>query len=508
MIQDKLAIMQVLAGLLHSPSKLSETDKYQLENSDFPERFHKIIFAAINNLYNSGTEHIDEMVIDGFLSKYDVQYEIFNQNNGVEYLQEIKEMYNEENFDYYYERLKKFSLVREMKNQGFDVSDIYDDTLMNPKEREKQQEKFDKMSIKDILAIYEAKVIEVKDRFDSNPEARGIQAGEGIDELLKGLEESPDIGLPLNSTMLTSISRGARKKKFYIRSSYSGGGKTRSLIADALRISAKGWYDLAKDEWVQNEFEERSVVISTEMTFEELQTMAIANIAEVEEYKILYNIMNDEEKERVRYAANILKESNIFFEHLPNFDVEDIERTIVKNIIKNDVENVFFDYIHSSIQILSEFAKNSGIRLREDQVLLLMSDSLKQICNKHDVFLMSATQLNDGWKEAQRKGIDIDDAFIRGAKAIVDKVDMASIMLPISNREEKELEEVINQKFPLVKPNVVTHVFKNRGNPHTKIKIFSYFNLGTMRIVDLFCTNYNNEVVNVEELVIHKNKTN
>lgn len=507
MIQDKIAIIQVLAGLIKNPSKLSETDKYQLENNDFPERFHKIIFAALNNLYNSGTEVINEVEIDGFLSKYNIQYEIFNQNNGVEFLQEIQELYKEENFDYYYERLKKFSLVREMKGLGFDVSDIYDDTILNPREREELQKKFDEMTIKDILSIYEEKLIEIKDKFESKAEAKGIQAGEGIEKLLDKLEESPDIGLPLNSPMLTSVARGARKQKFYIRSSFSGGGKTRSLLADSMRLSAKGWYDSSIKKWVKNDFQEKSVVISTEMVFEELQTMAIAYIADVEEYKILYNDLTDEERERVRYAGNILKESPVYLEHLPNFNVEDIERTVIKNIIKNKVEYVFFDYIHSSIQILSQFVKNSGIRLREDQVLLLMADSLKQIANKYNVFLMSATQLNDGWKKAQRKGIDIDDAFIRGSKAIVDKVDLAAVILPISNREEKELKEVINERFPSIKPNVVTHVFKNRGNPHTKIKIFSHMNLGTMKIQDLFCTNYNNEVVNIDKLIIH-NKDN
>src|SRR5699024_396078 len=137
--------------------------------------------------------------------------------------------------------------------------------------------------------------------------------------------------------------RGARKQKFYIRSSYSGGGKTRNLIADSLRLSAKGWYDAELEEWVENDFNEKSVVISTEMTFDELQTPAIAYIADVEEHKILMNETTEEEKERVRYAANILKQSNVYFEHLPNFNVDDIERTIVKNIIKHEYEYVIYD---------------------------------------------------------------------------------------------------------------------------------------------------------------------
>ncbi|PAV30313.1 hypothetical protein CIL05_07535 [Virgibacillus profundi] len=505
-IQEKSSTIQVLGSLIKQPDLLSETNEYKIEVNDFPEKFHRIIFAAIHNLYNSGdVEVIDSVVIDGFLSQYDVQYEIFNQNKGLEYLETIQEMAEVENFDYYYGRLKKFSLIREMDGLGFDISEVYDETIMNPREAEELQKKFDKMSIEDILGIYENKMVEIKDKFESDSEARGIQAGDGVDELLDRLKGSPNVGLPLNSPMLTAAASGARLKKFYIRSAPTGHGKSRNLIGDACKMSAKGWYDSKLGEWVQNQFDVNSVVISTEMLFEELQTPAIAYIADVEEDKILLDTMTEEEEERVRYAANILKSSNIFFEFLPNFDVTDIERTVEKNIIKNGVEYVFFDYIHSSISILSSFAKDSGINLREDQILLLMADKLKQICNKYSIFLMSATQLNGEWKEAWRKGQEIDQSFIRSSKGLIDKVDLAAIMLPLSNKEEKEIEEILSQGFYKKKPNFVTHIFKNRGNKHTKLKIFSYINMGTMRIVDLFACDIENTLIPMDLLEI-KNK--
>lgn len=505
MFVDKVAVMQVLGGLLKDPSLLSETEKYQLDNQDFTERFHIIIFAAINNLYNSGNiRHIDEIEVDGFLREYPVQYEIFNQNDGVEYLQNIQELHKEGNFDYYYERVKKFTLLREMHGLGFDVSEVYDETIMNPREQERLLEKFDEMSIADILRVYEAKMNLIQDMFESSSEARGIHAGEGIDELLDRLEQSPDIGLPLNSELLTSASRGCRRQKFYLRSSYSGGGKTRSMIGDALRLSAKGWYDSEKGEWIANEFNVKSVVISTEMTFEELQTPALAYIADIDEDKIQLNTMTNSERERLRDAANILKQSNVYLEHLPNFDVKDIERTIVKNIINHDVEYVFFDYLHSNVTLLGDFARASGINLREDQILLFMADSLKAIANKHDVFLMSATQLNDSWKEASKNGEDIDFAVVRGSKAIVDKADFFCVMLPISQREKKETEDIAKSlnSFPHIKPNTVTHISKNRGNRHTNLKIFSHMDMGTVKVRDLYVTDFDNKPVVLDKITV------
>ncbi|MFO1442949.1 hypothetical protein KDN24_06925 [Bacillus sp. Bva_UNVM-123] len=501
MYQDKMAIMQVLGSILKNPLLLADSNKYKLTNDDFPEKFHKIIFAAIYNLYNDGTEVISEINIDGFLKEYDIQYAIFNDNDGIEYLYRIQELAEESNFEYYYKRLKKFSLIREMDGLGFNIKELYDDDIIDPKEKEEMQENFDKLSIEDILSFYEIKMIEVKDKFKTNNDSQGIQAGEGAGALLKRLRESPDIGVPLNSEMLTSIFRGSRKKKYYIRSSITGGGKTRHMVADACRLSAKFIYDLTKKDWIENDFQEKTAVISTEMLFEELQTIAIAYISGVDEEKILYNDLTDEERIIVEKAAGILENSPIWFEQLPNFNVKDIEQTIEKNVVLNGVEYIYFDYIHSSVKVFSEMSKASGIGLREDQILLLMSIKLKDICNKYSVYLMSATQLNGEWKEAWNKGAIIDSSYIRGGKSIIDKADGGMIILPISKMEKKDVEEILAKGF-FKQPNYVTHVFKNRGNRVDKAKVFSHIDMGNMRVTDLFVTNIENEIINIKKLLI------
>ncbi len=493
--------MQVLGCIFKNPLLLADSNKYQLTREDFPEKFHKLIYAALNNLYNDGTVVISEIDIDGYLKDYDIQYTIFNDNDGMEYIARIKEIAELDNFDYYYKRLKKFSLIREMDGLGFNVKDIYDDDIIDPKEKEQMQEKFDALSVDDILKIYETKMIEIKDKFKSNSESKGSQAGAGGKELLERLKKSPDIGVPLNSEMLTSIYRGSRKKKYYIRSSITGGGKTRHMVADACRLGATYLYDLKANKWVENDFQEHSVVISTEMLTEELQTIAFAYISGVDEEKILYNTLTSEERERVEEAADILEKSPIWLEELPNFNVQDIEQTIEKNVVLNNVEYVYFDYIHSSVKVFSEMSKSSGAKLREDQILLLMSIRLKDICNKYEVYLMSATQLNGEWKEAWNKGAVIDSTFIRGGKSIIDKADGAMIILPISKMEKKDIESILSEGF-YKEPNYVTHIFKNRGNRIDRAKVFSHINMGNMRVEDLFVTNVDNELINVKKLVI------
>ncbi|WP_243572714.1 replicative DNA helicase [Bacillus stercoris] len=501
MLQDKQAIIQVLGSILKDPTILSESNKYKLTSDDFPSRFHSILFFAMSNLFHQGTEVLNEVEIDGYLKDYDIQYKIFHDNKGLEYIERIQELAVVENFDYHYKRLKKFSLLREMDGLGFDIKEIYDESLIDPKEQEKMQEQFDKKSIDEILTAYEMKIVDIKEKFRTSSESVGIQGGEGINELLDSFEESPDIGVPLNSEMLTSIFRGSRKKKFYLRSSITGGGKTRNMVADACRLSATELYDPKKKEWVSNPWSESSTVISTEMMAEELQSLALAYISGVEEKKILRNTINEQEKQLVRKAAKVLQESNIWFEHLPDFNIQEIERTIEKNVIKNNVEYVYFDYIHSSVTIFSEMSKKSGVNLREDQILLLMSDKLKGLCNKYDVYMMSATQLNGDWKEAWLKGQVIDASYLRGSKAIADKTDAAMIILPLSKKEKDAIDPILKEGF-YPEPNFVTHVFKNRGNEYDKVKVFSHINMGNMRIKDCFTTNLDNELITVEKLNI------
>lgn len=498
-LQDKATIAQVLGSLIKNPSLLAETDKYKLDKSDFPEKFHQMIFASIFNIFNRGGDSISVVDIDGFLSQYAVQYEIFNQNSGIEYIEKIQELSNEENFQYYYNRLKKFSLIREMVGIGFNISDIYDDTILNPVEKDKLMKQFDEMSLNSILEIYKNKVIEIEEKFQSNEDAKGRRAGDGVIKLLDRITITPEIGMPMNSEYLSSIFRGSRKQKFYLRSSITGGGKSRHMIGDALRLSALGWYDSDKGEWIKNEFSESCLLISTEMLIEELQTPALAYIADVEEHKILRGTMNEEETKRVYQAADILERSELYFEELPNFNVRDIERVIEKNIIKNKVDYVWFDYMHSSVEMLSQLSKSSGISLREDQILYLMSDKLKGLANKHKIYLMSATQLNGDWKEAWRKGEAMDSNYLQGSKAISQKTDCAMIVLPISKKEREDVKPIIEKMgFPIIEPTHVTHVFKNRGNPEDSVKVFAKINMGTMRIHDLFCCNSENEYYPIE----------
>lgn len=69
------------------------------------------------------------------------------------------------------------------------------------------------------------------------------------------------------------------------------------------------------------------------------------------------------------------------------------------------------------MKILEEITRRSGgIKLREDNVLFMLSTKLKDLCNIYGVFILTATQLNSSWVDAEEP----DQNLLRGAKSIAD----------------------------------------------------------------------------------------
>ena len=197
----------------------------------------------------------------------------------------------------------------------------------------------------------------------------------------------------------------------------------------------------------------------------------------------------------MREAAKILKDSPIYIEEMPDFSLQDVENTIKKNIRDHDVKYVFHDYIHTSLKILEEIQKKSGVNLREDNILFILSNKLKDICNTYGVFIESATQLNGDWKEAKVP----DQNLLRGAKAIADKVDYGAILLPVSSEDIEALETILSSNI-FDKPVIKLSVYKNRRGRYKDILIWCKSDRGTCRINPLFITDYQYDKKYAEEI--------
>ena len=157
-MNTKGAIQQVLGSLMKHPQFLSEVDKYSLALDDFSTRFEKYIFAAIQGLWQNGAKKITVFDVENFLEANAAAKKIFEQQNGIEYLQDIEDFSNIENFPLYYTKLKKLNLIRDLKKQGFDTSEFYVEDLASPRADEINA-RFEELTIQDIVIGVKKKLL-------------------------------------------------------------------------------------------------------------------------------------------------------------------------------------------------------------------------------------------------------------------------------------------------------------------------------------------------------------
>jgi replicative DNA helicase len=495
---DTTSIMQVIGCVYNTPQLLDLTDKYTIVDEDFSDSFHKIVFGAIYKIYSLGANKITLESISDFLSTRPKHEAVFKQNKGEEWLLKVSENATLSTFDYYYSRLKKFSLLRAYDNCGVDVSDIYDaDNILDTKKKQFQEDVLDNSTLDQIADKVDAKIDNIRLQYVDDSFGEAQQAGEGVFELIDKFKEHPEVGVPLYGPLINTVTRGARLKKFYLRSAATGIGKTRSMIADCCYIGCNKIYD-ENFGWIGSGPAEPVLFITTEQELEEIQTMMLAFLSNVNEEHILNGEYGEGEEERVLQAAKLLKESPIYVEELPDFSLQDVENKIKKNIREHDVKYVFHDYIHTSLKILEEITKRSGgVKLREDNILFMLSTRLKDICNQYGVFIMSATQLNGDYQESKTP----DQNLLRGAKAIADKIDYGAILLSVKDDDLVALENILSSNI-FERPTIKMSIYKNRRGRYKGVILWCKADLGCCRIKPMFCTTYDYEMVSIDDVRI------
>lgn len=493
---DTTAALQVIGCIYKQPSLLDDEGKYFFSEDDFTNDFHQVMFGAMWNLHQMGTRSFSTKIIEDYLQGHPKSLGVYKANNGANWLKEQEIHAEISGFEYYYNRLKKFTLLREYERYGLNLKWIYDpNEIFDAKKKQEQEEYFDSLTLEKIADLIDEGIESIRRTYVDNSLEESQVIGQGILELIEELQQVPEAGPPMYGRLINSVTRGMRTGKLYLRSAASGVGKTRTMIADACNCACDKIFDTKTQSWIDNGVKFPCLYIATEQELDEIQTMALAFLACVDEEHILTGQYGFGEKERVIEAAKILQESPLFIEYIPDFTLRDIENCIKRHIRMYSVQYIFYDYIHTSMRMLEEITQRSGgVRLREDNLLFLLSVKLKDICTQFGVFILTSTQLNAGWKTD-----DIPDQnLLRGAKSIADKCDFGSILLDVTDEDKEALKEQCEQKG-LPMPNVKLSIYKNRRGSYNKCYLWMTADKSTCRFNGVFCTQYNYYPINIGE---------
>jgi len=485
---DKRNIFLLLGCYCNNP-RLATDKKFETNANDYSETFHKMVYGAIYNISKKSTvTTITPIEIENELSQFPSALALWKTNDGWLYIEKaIEETVDKtSNIGLYYDNVRKFSILRmTIEKLKMDISFIYDES------DEHKLALFNQMDSKQVLSQLLNKFDDFKNLWKTNfGDNYNFHAGDDIESIIEDCKnQDTSYGYPMQSGYMTTIFRGLRPKKCMIRSSVSGGGKTRNSLAEACNISSDRMYDWQKKIWLSTGEKNPVLFISTELSKEELQTCLLAHISGIDEDKLTeWKDITPEEELIIYESGKIVKESLLYGEYQPDFTIETIEETIERYIINKNITHCFFDYINDSPSLYSYYIQKTGVKLQTHQILFLFSAALKQLANRYNIFLGSSTQLSSNWKEEK------DANALKGSKAILEKPDYGILALPASSADLQKLKPILGNGF-YTEPNMGYYIIKNRGGKWKSVIVWTKINMGTVREIDCFVTTVDFELI-------------
>lgn len=225
---DISSTIQVIGNIYLNPTLL-DNENYKFFEEDFTEEFHKILFGSIYNLHVLGATQITANTIEDYLTQRPKSLAVYKANKGDEYLREISKMCQLSTFEYYYQKMKKMTLLRMYDTIGMDLNWLYDpDNILDAKKKQAQEDWLDNTSLEAIADVIDERITAVKLKYAADAKNDFSQAGEDTEELIERLQKNPEIGYPMYGPLINTITRGARLKKFYLRSAATGVRKDES----------------------------------------------------------------------------------------------------------------------------------------------------------------------------------------------------------------------------------------------------------------------------------------
>lgn len=503
--------VNLLLGCLLQDTSLIESTKYPLDKEDFCVAYQKYIFVAIYNLHKKGNKSLRYMDLDNYLSKRTEIYQVFKDCGGrgniEDYIETIIDLASIDNYESYYNDVRKMSVIRELRDGGYNIDKFFDYNISDTQ----NLKNLEQYSIMDILKCYGVFQIDIERKY-LNKESliEEVQAGYGWEDVKKSLQELPLYGHSFSSDLLNTVTRGMLEGSLNCFSSSTGVGKTTVAFGTVCNICAKELWDYSTKKFIENTKNtcDGALIIQFELdNMIECTSKLIAYISGVPTDIILDGVYTQEQSDRIDKANEILKDSNIHLVYMPNFTTKMIDRTVAEYKTKYNIGVLVFDYLQECSALNSEMSKsNGGVGIRSDQVLTNLASFLKDTSRKYkglSVYTMSQTNANLGQTEIY------GSESIAGSRGVAHKFDVGCVLMPIRQKELVMLEQIQMSpkyreyiksidKFGIedVQPTHVYSCYKLRFSKYPQnCKVWVNIDLGTGRMKDCFVTTWDNKLL-------------
>ena len=504
---NKQSAIKVLSGLCKDTRLLGDK-KYELTIDDFKEKTHRTLFGCIYNLYLHGATNITLGDVESYLSFNGVsaQYNLFFAENNIknlEWLSMVIEGDLDSNFQYYYDVLRKFSLLRNFLKAGVDIKFIYDVEENDVVLIDMMRKRFEKLTCEEIIELVNNRMFEATSNFFKKEDDFRF-SGDDVDELMDYFQQAPLYGTNLESKYLTTLTGGNLGGSYHVETRQTGRGKSRFMLKRLVLMCSPYLWSFEENKYIKNPNNLKGIntgsFIQTELNnYVECEPIILSCIAGINTAKIKkrQSELTEEEIERLEKAKEYSKQMKLMLHRESNYDTDYI-KTVVEQDIKRAKEMgkryvaLGLDYINFTPALGSEYVRKVGLAIREDMVLLNLSAFLKDsIANFYGITVFACTQVNG---DAVAKEFRNENC-IKGCKAIPSKATSAWSVFSPTPKELKLIEPILEKKQAnwkkRIKPNIVYTIYKMRDGEYAsgETKIFAYQDLGTMELIDLCVTN-------------------
>ena len=462
------------------------SDKYSLDRSDFePTPFHMRLYQAIVALAKRGAGAVSAMDVYGLCKNNAEVKAMFDTNDLAGFIDAVKQLAALDNFELYWQGIRKASLLRAYSKAGFDIGKF-----------EVEPEKY---SIQEILDYYDGLAINIRKQFYQDKTMHEIRAGDGFEDIKERFKQEPMFGASWFSRYLNTAARGWQRGQLTMFGAASGSGKTGVALYNAALIGCPELWDDEAGCYQPNPCYQHKAVLYIQYELndqEELTPKLVGSISGVQTYHIFNGRYEEGEEERVDRAIQILHDSAIYLVTMPSFTNDKLKACIKEYATLHDVGYVVFDYVSQQSAVSSDIAKKNGVATRSDQVLADIVSNLKDAAIENNVAILTFCQTNAAVNTQEV----LDAGCLAGSRAMQDKLDVGGIIMPL-RRQEKELTEMMagNGNYHGDMPTRIIHLFKVRfGNHIQHLKIWGKLDLNTGRWTDCWCTNADNQPYQIE----------
>ncbi|MHA3224412.1 replicative DNA helicase [Globicatella sulfidifaciens] len=428
MPHDTLAEQSVLGALLVDPSKMG-TVQAVLEKDDFYRQSHKLIFEAIEKVFDrDGSFDIGNIQI--YLDANDTLENI----GGAEYLVEvISKAPSTVYVENYANTVKSNSILRKLI--------VSSTQIMNDAYAASED-------VQDVLDKSEKLILSIGENNHSNrPKEMQKLVQEAFEKIIELSETQTDVvGLPSGYADLDKLTSGFQPDQLIILAARPSVGKTAFALNIAQNVATKSKVPV--------------IIFSLEMGAIDMVNRMICAEGNIHAGNLKTGQLTEDEWNSLTVAADTLREAPIFIDDTAGIRVSEI-RAKCRRLKQEHPELglIVVDYL--------QLIEGSGQENRQQEVSEI-SRQLKKLAKELGVPVIALSQLSRGLEHRQNKRPMLSD--IRESGSIEQDADIVAFLYR-EDYHQKEGDEEVEHNDDLPDNSVEIIVAKNRSGARDTVRL-------------------------------------